>query len=154
MSTSIYKPTKSKLKLSDNIYIIVELIITFYYLHAWYGCFFYIGIVWSERISWNLRQNARIGSLPSPGLSCMAVLTYINTFQSLNKHMQLVIYTFPWFLFIIIDKKGKILIPRCGAYSTAALISIFDHLEAALIQEVALNRIITITKNDRWKMLF
>ena len=34
-----------KFTLSHSVYIIVGLIITVYYLHAWHGCLLYIGIV-------------------------------------------------------------------------------------------------------------
>ena len=57
------------------------------------------------------------------------------------------IYTFPWFLFIRIDQKGKILYPRWGAFSRTVLISIFDDFDAVLIRcgaytREVLNRII------------
>ena len=68
------------------------------------------------------------------GLSRMAVFIYMNTFHILEKHMQLIIYTIPWFLFIVIDQKWEILYTRCVAYSRAALISIFEHLHVALIR--------------------
>ena len=45
----------------------------------------------------------------------------------------------------VIDQKEKILYRRCGAYSRAALISIFDHLDASNgYSRAALNRIITV----------